>query len=248
MNPILEICCFSAESAVIAAQNGADRIELCDNYPEGGTTPSFAAIEYTIKNLKIPVNIIIRPRGGDFLYTDLEFELIKQDVLKAKELGANGVVVGFLKANGHIDLEKTAKIVTLAEGMELTFHRAFDMCSNHFKALEQLKEIGVTRILTSGAKNTVMQGLDLLAQLVQKAEGKISIMPGGDLSDSNLAEAVSKTHALEFHTAALQYFPSKMEYFNNDVCMGSLPNEEEYRKTGVNGTQVKAMKEILKKF
>ncbi|KAA3604118.1 MAG: copper homeostasis protein CutC [Calditrichaeota bacterium] len=124
----LEVCCYSAESALIAEKSGANRIELCDNFLEGGTTPSYSTIEFTVKNLKIPVNVIIRPRGGDFLYSEIEYQIIKRDILQAKKLGANGVVTGFLKSNGEIDFRRTEEVVGLAKPMEVTFHRAFDMC------------------------------------------------------------------------------------------------------------------------
>jgi len=241
----LEICCYSLESAIAAEAYGADRIELCDNYSEGGTTPSDATIRFSVEKLKIPVNVIIRPRGGDFLYTDVEYETIKQDVLRAKELHANGVVVGFLTADGEMDMARTQEIIEMAKPMELTVHRAFDMCKHPLQALEQLKEIGVTRVLTSGAKNTAPEGSDLLAQLVEKAEGRIIIMPGSGVNENTLSELIHHTSALEFHSSAKTFEKSKMTYFNKDISMGGVDSVDEFSKVAVDPVKVKKMREIL---
>ncbi len=243
----LEICCYSVESAIAAEKSGADRIELCDNYSEGGTTPSYATIEYSVKKLKIPVNVIIRPRGGDFLYSDVEYETIKQDVLAIKNLNVNGIVIGFLTARGEIDIEKTQEIVDLAKPMEVTFHRAFDMCKDLLKALEQLKKIGITRILTSGAKNTASEGIVLLTEIVSKAENEIIIMPGSGVNKSNLSELIQKTKAMEFHSSAKTFENSKMNYFNKDISMGGVESVNEYSKIAVDTEKVIAMIKILKK-
>ena len=247
MKKKLEICCYSAESALIAEQNGADRVELCDNYSEGGTTPSYAAIDYCVKNLNILVNVIVRPRGGDFLYTELEYELIKKDVLKIKELNANGIVIGFLKEDGGIDIEKTKEIVDLAGSMEVTFHRAFDMCKDPLLALEELKNLHITRILTSGAKNTAMEGVDLLATLVKNAGTSISILPGSGVNENNLEELILKTNAQEFHSSAKTFENSKMQFFNTDIGMGGDASVDEFRKIISNGNQIKKMVSILNK-
>jgi copper homeostasis protein len=241
----LEICCFSVESAIKAEKYGADRIELCDNHPEGGTTPSYASVKLSLRKLGIPVNVIVRPRGGDFLYSPLEYEIIKEDVLALKKLGANGVVVGFLKSNGEIDLERTKEIVDLARPMEVTFHRAFDMCRDPLSALEQLKETGITRILTSGAKSNVMEGIELLVELVEKAGGQISIMPGCGVNDKTLPKLMERTKAFEFHSASMKFVDSLMEYFNKDVSMGGIEGIDEYKIVSVDGDKIKAMAQIL---
>lgn len=241
----LEICCFSVESAIKAEKFGANRIELCDNYPEGGTTPSYAAIKHAINKLGIPVNVIVRPRGSDFLYSQVEYEIIKEDVLAVKELGANGIVTGFLKSNGDIDLERTKEIVGLAKPMEVTFHRAFDMCRDPMEALDQLKETGITRILTSGAKSSVVEGIELLAKLTEKAGDDISIMPGGGVNDKTLHELINRTKAFEFHSASMTFENSGMKYFNEDISMGGIKAVEEYKKVSVDGNRIKAMAEIL---
>ena len=245
MSKKLEICCYSAESAIIAEKSGASRIELCDNYSEGGTTPSYATIKYCVDNLKIPVNVIVRPRGGDFLYSDIEYEIIKNDIVKIKELNANGVVIGFLNSNGSINIERTKEIIEIAKPMEIVFHRAFDMCNNPILALEQLKEIGITRILTSGSKNTAFEGIDLLSVLVKKASNKISIMPGSGVNETNLHELITKTGANEFHSSAKTFESSKMKYFNNDINMGATNSIDEFKKVAVDAIKIKLMVKIL---
>ncbi|MBE9468266.1 MAG: copper homeostasis protein CutC [Bacteroidetes bacterium] len=246
MKKKLEICCYSIDSAIKAEKAGADRIELCDNYSEGGTTPSYAAIEYSVNKLNIPVNIIVRPRGGDFLYSSAEYELIKNDVLKIKELEANGVVIGFLKKNGEIDIERTKEIVNLAKPMQVTFHRAFDMCKNQHKALQQLIDVGVDRILTSGAENTALKGIDLLKELVEKADNRIVVMPGCGVDEKNLKKLVLKTKAGEFHSSAKEFEKSKMGYFNKNISMGGNDNVDEFQKVSVNANKIKLMLKILK--
>lgn len=242
----LEICCFTVESALKAETFGADRIELCDNYREGGTTPSFGAVKIAVNTLKIPVNVIVRPRGGDFLYTSVEYDIIRQDVINIRESGANGVVIGFLKYNGEIDLEKTKEIVSLAKPMEVTFHRAFDMCRDPLTALEQLKETGITRILTSGAQNSVMEGIALLPELVKKAGDQISIMPGCGVNEETLEQLLTKTNAREFHSASKKFEDSKMEYINPNVSMGGFGDVDEYQNVSVDGRKIEAMSQMLR--
>ena len=245
MKKKLEICCYSVESAINAEKYGADRIELCDNYSEGGTTPSYAAIQYSLKELEIPVNVLVRPRGGDFLYSMVEYEIIKNDILHIKGLNPNGIVIGFLKTNGEIDIERTQEIVDLAKPMEVTFHRAFDMCKDPLLALEQLIKIGVTRILTSGAENTAPKGIDLLSELVKKADNKIIIMPGSGVNEINLYDLMLKTKATEFHSSAKVFESSKMEYLNKNISMDGVDNVDEFKKVVVDINRIKMMVKIL---
>ena len=241
----LEICCYSLESAIAAEKSGADRIELCDNYSEGGTTHSYATIKYSIEKLKIPVNVIIRPRGGDFLYSDIEYDIMKQDILVCKKLGVNGVVIGFLTSDGEIDIVKTKEVIEMSKPMEVTFHRAFDMCKDHLKALSQLKNIGITRVLTSGAKNTALEGINLLADLVTESQNEIIIMPGSGVNENNLSELIEHTNALEFHSSAKDFKSSDMIYHNRNIHMGSDESVEEFSKIAVDTDKVKKMKEII---
>lgn len=241
----LEICCYTAESAILAEAAGAHRIELCDNYAEGGTTPSFATIQKVVDNLEVPVNVIVRPRGGDFLYSELEYAIIKEDVRKIEELGANGVVVGFLTANGEIDLSRTEAIMELADNMEVTFHRAFDMCKDPYKALDQLIELGVIRILTSGRMNSALEGADLIGKLVQRAQNNIIIMPGGGVNEKNISELIHSTNALEYHSSAKTFIQGKMDFQNQSVSMSGSTNSEEFRHISVDQEQIREMLKIL---
>lgn len=245
-NKKLEICCYSVESAIRAQSFGADRIELCSNYPEGGTTPSYGAVQLTLEKLNIPVNVMIRPRGGDFLYSTVEYEVIKKDVLTVKEMQANGIVIGFLKPNGDIDLNRTKEMVELAHPMEVTFHRAFDLCRDPLSALEQLKDTGVTRILTSGTKRTVMEGIELLSEWVEKAGDEISIMPGCGVNEVTLGPLMEKTGAREFHSTAKTFENSRMEYFNRNVSVGGADRVDEYQIISVDGDRIQVMVQILK--
>jgi len=241
----LEICCYSLESALLAGKSGADRIELCDNYPEGGTTPSYATIKMAVEMLSIPVNVIVRPRGGDFLYTDIEYESIKKDVAAIKAMKTNGIVVGFLKANGEINLERIIEIVNIAKPLEVTFHRAFDMCRNQLEALEQLKWAGVKRILTSGAKMKAMDGTNLISEMVKRAEGEIIIMPGSGINENNISELLKQTGASEFHSSAKKFIQSRMNYFNEFISMGGTADVNEYSVVSVDAASIKKMAEIL---
>ena len=245
MEKKLEICCYSVESAMEAQKQGAYRIELCANYSEGGTTPSLATIQYAVNELDIPVNVIVRPRGGDFLYSDLEYEIMKLEVKMIKSLNVNGIVIGFLTSDGDIDVSKMSEIVKLAKPMEVTFHRAFDMCRDPFIALEQLIEIGVTRILTSGGKNKATEGLDLITSLVHKADNRIIIMPGSGVNEQNLKELIIKTNATEFHSSAKMFVASNMNYFNKNITMGGQNSIDEYSKVYVNPISIRKMVEIL---
>ncbi len=237
----LEICCYSVESALIAERAGAHRIELCDNYLEGGTTPSYAMIKQTVELLTIPINVIIRPRGGDFLYTDLEYEVIKKDLLYVKELNANGVVVGFLNKDGSIDVDKINEIVELAKPLEVTFHRAFDMCKDPIIAVNQLIKVGVKRILTSGQKNTALEGAELISNLVNIAGDAIIIMPGSGVNANNITELQEKTEAMEYHSSAMSFIVSDMEYFHDSINMGSSKSKDEFTKVIVDAQKVKAL-------
>jgi len=242
----LEICCYTVESAELAEEGGADRIELCDNYPEGGTTPSHGAVRLALERLKIPVNVMVRPRGGDFLYTDEEYEIMRRDLQHIRELGANGIVTGFLKADGEIDLDRTREMVGLAHPMEVTFHRAFDMCRDPHTALEELKDTGVSRVLTSGGRPTVTEGSDLLAELVEAAGDDIIVMPGCGVNPETLGPLAEKTGAREYHSAAQAFRKSGMQHRNPNVSMGGIEGVDEYGIVTVNPELVRAMAGILK--
>jgi copper homeostasis protein len=238
----LEICAASVASCIAAEEGGAQRIELCDNLLEGGTTPSYATIATAREKVKIDLYPIIRPRGGDFLYDDLEFILMQKDIKLCKSLGCNGVVIGLLTADGKVDVPRTTALVKLAWPMGVTFHRAFDMTEDPLQALEDIIETGCERILTSGQRNTAIEGIPLLKTLVEKAEGRIAIMVGSGVRAHNIAELVKETGATEFHTTAKAYEESGMQYRNPNVSMGGIPGVPEY---GISKTQVSEVKKIL---
>ncbi len=210
MRVAVEICVDSVQSAVAAQAGGAQRVELCDNLMEGGTTPSFGSIEVARKLLDIKLHIIIRPRGGDFLYSDTEFKIMKRDIEAAKGLGVDGVVIGLLDREGNIDVTRTAELVERSRPMTVTFHRAFDVCVDPFKAIDQLAEIGVDRILTSGQEVTAVEGLDMLAECVKYAAGRISIMACGNLNERNIAKVIGTTGVSEVHFTAFGEVASEM--------------------------------------
>lgn len=228
---MLEICCYSVQSAIIAEQSGANRIELCAGVYEGGTTPSLATIQLVKEKVDIPVHVIIRPRGADFCYSDVEFECMKKDILSCKKEGVEGVVSGILLADGKIDIERTKELVDLAKPMSFTFHRAFDMLENHAEALQELMKMGVERILTSGGMQTAEEGIELLAELVERAENRIIIMPGSGVNEDNIGKLRDVTGAKEFHCSAKKLVKGKMEYQNPNINMGgegSIPEFEYY--------------------
>ena len=195
----IEICCGSIQSAANAKAGGAVRIELCQGLIEGGTTPSPATIDYAVKELGLQVFVLVRPRGGDFCYNELEIKTMEEDVEFCKRAGVAGIVVGFLHPDGSIDTELTRRFVKLAAPLPVTFHRAFDRCPEPLKALEQIIDCGCARILTSGCKPTAMEGADMLQQLVKQANGRIKILAGSGVTPENAAALRKKTGAPEIH-------------------------------------------------
>ncbi|RZL48991.1 MAG: copper homeostasis protein CutC [Pedobacter sp.] len=240
----LEICANSFSSALAAEKGGANRIELCENMAEGGTTPSFAQIKFCKERLNIEVWPIIRPRGGDFLYSDDEFELMKEDIKICKSLKCDGVVTGILLANGEIDKKRCAELIELAKPMPVSFHRAFDMSSDLEKALEDLIELGFVRVLTSGGFDNALNGIAIISKLVTQANGRIEIMPGAGINPDNIQEITSKTGAKNFHSSARVIIKSIMEYRNQTTKMGSVEDEYQYQQTSAD--LVKQMVEKLK--
>ena len=234
----LEIAVFSVPSALDAIQAGAHRIELCENPNEGGTTPSYGSLVAMSKQQTVPIFPIIRPRGGDFLYTDIEFQIMKQDVLIAKELGFKGVVIGLLNVDGSIDKIRTAELVALAQPMQVTFHRAFDRCVDPMQGLEDIIATGCHRILTSGQVPNVANALSLIKQLVDQANGRIIIMPGSGVRANNINEILMQTGVVEIHSSARKNNPSKMEF--NVTSMN-----ENLQSTGVDVDEIKIMLSYL---
>ncbi len=213
----LEICAFNIGSCITAQQSGAHRIELCDNPSEGGTTPSYGLIQSVIERLHIDIYPIVRPRGGDFFYNDDEYSVMKKDIQLCKDLGCNGVVIGMLNIDGSVDKRRVAALVELAYPMGVTFHRAFDRAVNTFQALEDIIDIGCERILTSGQRPTVMEGIQLIKEVVEHADERIIIMPGSGLRSNNIQELALQTGAVEFHTTAKKIIKSEMKFINEDM-------------------------------
>lgn len=208
----LELIAFTIQSCTDAQNAGAHRIELCDNPGEGGTTPSYGFIKAAREKLHIELYPIIRPRGGDFLYSDDEFEMMKTDIGICKQLGCDGVVIGMLNTDGTIDKKRCSQLVSLAYPMGVTFHRAFDRANDLQQALEDVIEIGCERILTSGGVPNAAEGAETIARLIEQADGRIIIMPGSGVRADNIKAIAEKTGATEFHTSARTTFASKMKY------------------------------------
>lgn len=214
MKYTLEIIGFTIEGCLIAQSAGANRIELCDNPNEGGTTASYGFIKAAREKLHIDLYPMIHPRGGDFFYTDEEFDIIKTDVKLCKEIGCNGVVIGALTKDGKVDKKRSSLLVDIAYPLGVTFHRAFDRTSDPFEALENIIDIGCERILTSGQKPTATEGAELLKQLIMQADDRIIIMPGSGVRSENISKLAESTGAVEFHTSARIRVPGKMTYIN----------------------------------
>jgi copper homeostasis protein len=218
--PLLEICVDSAASALIAANNGADRLELCANLIIGGTTPSVALFKY-IRNLNpIKAHILIRPRFGDFCYTDDEVEIMKQEILQFKALGAEGIVIGVLTKEGYLDKEKMKILLDAATGMSVTLHRAFDVTVDPYQTLEDAIELRIDTILTSGQHSSALNGKEVLKKLVQQANGRIDILVGAGVNDKVIEELHSATGAISFHMSGKIEKESKMIYRKTGVPMG----------------------------
>lgn len=204
-----------------ADQGGASRLELCSNLVEGGTTPSLGMLR-VIKNLvTIPVFVMIRPRGGDFLYSDTEFQVMMEDLQILKENRADGIVFGILTADGGVDVKRSRILIDLARPLPVTFHRAFDMVKEPESALESLIELGVDRVLTSGHDSTALEGLAVLQRLVKVGLGRILVVPGGGITERNLTRILEESGAVEFHCSARTSRTSLMEYCHTGVSMGA---------------------------
>lgn len=228
IKPKLEIATYSIEAAIIAEKAGADRVELCSAPAEGGLTPSFATIKLAKQLLQIPVHVMIRPREGDFCYSDLEFESILIDIEYALEAGADGIVCGILNKDATIDEQRMKLVRDLSYPKKLIFHRAFDMSDNLLKSMELLINIGTDIILTSGGKQTAMEGLPELKLLVQKAGQRITVMPGSGINTNNVQSILEESGAKEIHLSAKKLYPGKMLNRKESISMGGNFRVPEY--------------------
>ena len=238
--PLIEICVEGIDGLLAAEQAGADRVELCASLVEGGITPSFGTVREALRLAKIPFHVIVRPRGGDFLYSDTEFASMVEDVAALRDIGVAGVVVGCLRPDGAIDEARMRGLVAAAGPLAVTCHRAFDMTRDPDEALEALIRAGVDRVLTSGQRDTAIEGAALLAALVKQAAGRIIILGCGALDASSIATVRARTGLTEMHFAALKDVASGMVFRNPHVGMGGSDLDREYRNTLTDGAAVAA--------
>lgn len=236
---ICEVVVYNIDSALRAQEGGADRIELCDNPAEGGTTPSFAMIEQVRQNISLDVYVMLRPRGGDFCYNNYEFHIMKRDLLQCQRLSVDGLVFGILTEEGRIDKKRCKELIDKSRPLKVTCHRAFDMTRDPFEALEDCIEIGFDKILTSGQRPQAIDGSGLIAELVKRAAGRITIMAGSGVNEDTVADIVTATKVNEIHFSAVSFKDSAMQFRNPHItAMGGGPGME-YKSRTVDPERVK---------
>lgn len=239
-----EVCSNSVESCLAAQAGGAHRVELCAGIPEGGTTPSYGEMAVAREVLTTTrLHVIIRPRGGDFLYSPVEVRTMLKDIEMAKRVGADGVVFGCLTEDGEIDVPVMQELMKASEGLSVTFHRAFDVCRDARKALEQIIELGCNRILTSGQQASAEQGIPLLKELQEQAAGRIILLAGCGVNEKNIARIACETGIREFHFSARERYKSGMKYKNESVSMGGTVHIDEYER---DVTSVRRVEETIR--
>jgi copper homeostasis protein len=244
---ILEVVVYNIDSALKAQAGGADRIELCDNPGDGGTTPSFGVIEAVRQNVSLDVFIMIRPRGGDFHYSNYEFHSMKRDISQCQRLSVDGVVFGILNADGTIDKKRCKELIDKAKPLKVTCHRAFDMTRDPFEALEDCIEVGFDRILTSGQQLHADKGIDLIAELIKRANGRIAIMAGSGVNENTVTDVVSKTGASEIHFSAIGQKESAMQFRNKNITGMGSDDGAEFKLRTVDPERVRKMRELAEK-
>ena len=247
MSFILEVCVDSVESAMEAVKGGANRLEICGDLIIGGTTPNINLFKLLKEKINIKMNILIRPRYGDFCYTENEFEIMKRDIKMFKKAGASGVVIGILKPDGTLDIDRMKELIAAADGMYITLHRAFDVCRDPFATLEEAKKLGINSILTSGQKNKCTEGRDLLRQLVEKSEHKIEILIGSGINSNNVEDVISNTGSSAVHTSGKMEVECDMKYRRDDITMG-FPILSEYVILRTQSKKIAKIREILEEF
>lgn len=234
-----EICANSVKSCLAAQEGGAHRVELCAAIPEGGTTPSFGEIALARELLHIKLHVIIRPRGGDFLYSELEMKSMLKDIEICRKVGVDGVVFGCLNSAGDVDLPQMQELMAASKGMSVTFHRAFDMCRNPQEALEQIINLGCDRILTSGQRPTAEEGISLLKKLNEQAADRIILLAGSGINEKNIRKIAVETGISEFHFSARLNEESEMSYRNQIVSMGGTVHINEYEQPYTSSKRVR---------
>lgn len=243
----LEVCIDSVESAIAAERGGAQRVELCSDLLEGGITPGAGLIALVRRRITIGLYVMIRPRGGDFFYTDLEFEVMREEIAHARHLGADGIVLGLLDQQGRVDVARTRELVDLARPLPVTFHRAIDMTPDLTAAMEDVLATGACRILTSGGAPNVTRGIAELTNIVRAAKGRIAIMPGGGITPATITTVAQTTGATEFHSSAKSAYPSPVIFRKQGMAMGGLRNRE-YQRYTVRETSVRALVKALERL
>jgi copper homeostasis protein len=238
---IYELCCDSVAGVRAAKAAGADRVELCADLLEGGVTPSAGMIRQARAVGGIGLHVMIRPRGGDFIFDDDEFAAMRADIETARIEGADGVVIGVLSADGEIDAERTGDLLSLARPLSVTFHRAFDVTRDPFRTLKALVDLGVDRVLTSGQEATVLEGLPLLKELFELAGDGVVVMPGGGITSRNIGRIVEALKPKEVHFAALQRAPGPMRFRRPHVFMGGELRPPEYDRLDTSLDSVRAV-------
>jgi copper homeostasis protein len=238
----IEIVVYNIESAIKAAAGGADRLELCDNPGEGGTTPSYGTIELVRQNVSIDLFVMIRPRGGDFNYSNYEFHAMKRDIIQCQKLSVDGFVFGILNPDGTIDKKRCAELIQRSRPLKVTCHRAFDMTRDPFEALEDCIEAGFDRILTSGQQAQAQKGAELIGQLIEKAKNRIAIMPGSGVNENTVAEIVRKSGAGEIHFSASAFRESSMQFRNEQIAAMGSDEGSEFRLRTVDPEKIKKIR------
>jgi len=240
MIPLIEVCVEGVDGAVTAAEAGADRVELCASLLEGGLTPSLGTLRATLRAISIPVAVMVRPRGGDFLYSEREFASMLDDVAAFRDAGAACVVFGCLMPDGRIDQDRTGRLAERASPAESTFHRAFDMTADPEAALETLIACGITRVLTSGQAPSAIEGLPLIKRLVRLAADRIIVMGCGALRPDTISKVRKQARLSELHFSAKIDLPSSMTYRNEGLAMGATPLAREFLRLGTDSSLVRA--------
>lgn len=244
---ICEVVVYNIDSALRAQEGGADRIELCDNPAEGGTTPSFGVIEQVRQNISMDVFVMLRPRGGDFCYSNYEFHTMKRDLSQCQRLSVDGLVFGILTEDGRIDKRRCKELIAKARPLKVTCHRAFDMTRDPFEALEDCIEVGFDRILTSGQRPKAIEGAELIAKLVKKADGRIAIMAGSGVNENTVSEIVKTTAVNEIHFSATAFKDSVMQYRNPHIIAMGDDAGAEFKYRTVDPGRVKLIRSLAEK-
>lgn len=246
MRPLIEICLESVESVIAAEKGGADRVELCSDLFEGGLSPSIGTVKMAKKLSNIAINAMVRPRGGDFCYSDIEFEVMKEEVKAFKAEGVNAIVFGILTPEGRIDMERSREIIELARPLPVTFHRAFDMTRDPFEALDDLIALGVDRVLTSGQEPTVFEGIDTLKALIERAGDKVVILPGSGIKERNFKKIDALLHSKEYHMSLSSSSKSRMAFHPGHIYMGGMLRQSEFTISGTDSNRVQTIISMAK--